>query len=631
MLAFFRRHVSSWPARILFMVLVAAFGLWGIADVVRNIGTDDTAVANVAGHKITPQELDGVYRRQLAQVTQMMGSAQEPTPEIRREIAQQSLDQLITQAAVAVEVDRLGLKVPDADLRKATFAIPAFRGPSGSFDRATFNNVLANNNLTEARFLDLMRGDLAGTQLVQAVAAGVRAPDVLTNRVYQIQHETRAAQTALFPFASAKPPATPDDATLQRWYENHPDRFSSPEFRHVKAVLLSPETLAKTIQVTDAQIQAAYDRNKDSYVTPEKRSVEVILTQDQTTATQLADQWRAGADWAAMQAAATAHGASAVELDDAGAGEFPAAALGQAVFASAPGTVPPPVHSELGWHVLKVTKVTPGLSRSLADVRDELRQQIALAEAGDQVEDRVTKVQDALAGNGSLDDLPGDLGLAAVQGTLDAQGNTPEGTPAPIPGTPDLRRALIAAAFQASKGDAPHLAQAGAHAYFAVVVDSITPAARQPYDKVADRVLADWQADQRRREENIAATKLMTDIQGGESFANAALVAGVTPQPTPPITAGNPPASVPRELVGPLFGMKQGEVTEVETATGFIVAQLSTISIPDPKSDPAGIAQASQAMTQSIGNDIQAVFTAALRVRAKPSVNQSLLDSVAQQ
>jgi peptidyl-prolyl cis-trans isomerase D len=628
MLAFFRRHLNSWGVRLLFLLLVAAFGMWGIADVVRNLGNDGS-VADVDGHKIQPAELDQVYRRQLAQVTQMTGG-QPPSAEMRRAVAQEALNQLVTQAAVSAEVERLGLLVPDAALRQAVFAIPNFKGANGQFDRKTFQTVLSNNNLTEPQFLELMRQDLAGTELMQAVAAGVRAPDILTDRVYQIQHETRAADTAEFLFADAPKPPAPDDAVLTRWWENHPETFSSPEYRHIKAVILSPATMAKQITVSDADLHAAYEQQKAQFVTPEKRSVEVILAQDQATAQALAQQWRAGADWAAMQQAATAKGASAVALDDAGEGEFPAPELGQAVFAAQPDSVPEPIHTALGWYALKVTKITPGANRSFDEVRDQLRQQIAESRAAEQIYDRVNKVEDALAGGASLDDLPGDLGLAAVQGTLDAKGDTPEGTPAPIPGGPQLRQALVAAAFAAAKGDPPKLVQAPDHAYYAVTVDGITPPARKPFAEVRDAVLADWQRDAVRREENEAATKMMTAVQGGQSFADAATVAGVQMRRTPPIAHDAPPPGVPQALVNPLFGMKQGEATMVETPDGFVVAQLARIDVPDVKSDPAGVAQTSAALTRSIGNDVQAVFTAALRVRAHPTVNRQAVDAVAQ-
>ena len=51
MLASFRRHLGSWVARLFFLLLVATFVLWGVGDVIRNLG-NDSAVATVAGRSI---------------------------------------------------------------------------------------------------------------------------------------------------------------------------------------------------------------------------------------------------------------------------------------------------------------------------------------------------------------------------------------------------------------------------------------------------------------------------------------------------------------------------------------------------------------------------------------------------
>ena len=71
-----------------------------------------------------------------------------------------------------------------------------------------------------------------------------------------------------FPFAAAPEPPAPTDAELQRWYDNHPDMYSTPEYRRIKAIVLSPETLAKDIPITDAELHAAYEQHKAEYVKP---------------------------------------------------------------------------------------------------------------------------------------------------------------------------------------------------------------------------------------------------------------------------------------------------------------------------------------------------------------------------
>src|SRR6201999_2765516 len=117
--------------------------------------------------------------------------------------------------------------------------------------------------------------------------------------------------------------------------------------------------------------------------------------------------------------------------------------------------------------------------------------------------DRANKIDNLLGNGTSLDQMPGDLGLAGVAGTLDAKGNTKDGTPAPIPGPPELKAAMVAAAFQAQKGDPPQLTEvqtpsAGGSAYYALSVEDIIPPAVKPLDAVKQQVTDDWTADQQR-------------------------------------------------------------------------------------------------------------------------------------
>ena len=633
MLATFRRSLNTWPARALFMLLVLAFAAWGIGDVIRNIGRGG-APAQVGSRRIDYPELQETYQRELAQLTRRIGN-NDPSIEIRRSVAMQAIEQVVTQTALAVEADRLRLAVPDDALRRTVFDMPAFHGRDGTFDRALMDNVLRSNGLTEQRFLALMRDQLMQQQMLQAVAAGAAAPDEMAKQVYMFQHEKRIADTVDVPLAAAPPPPAPTDAQLQRWWANHPDRYSTPEYRRIKAIVLSPDTVVKDVQVSDEDLRAAWEQQKSTFSTPEHRSVDVILTQDEAEAQALAAQWQEGADWTGMQAAAAKVGAAPVELSDATRSEFPAPELGDAVFATPEGTVPPPVHSALGWHVLKVTKVTPGQSETFEQARDALRARVAAAKAADLIYDRANRIDNLLSSGSTLDTLPGDLGVAAVTGTLDAQGDTPEGGPAPIPGPPPLRQALIAAAFQEKPGDAPKLTQApagpdGAQAFFAVSVEQITAPKPRPFDQVAAQVRTDWTADQARREQEATAATLLHAVDAGKPLAEAASALGLKVERTPPIGRDAPTPGVPTQLVVPLFGLKKpGEATMIETNDGFIVLALAAIDDPDPKSDPTGWAEVKTALGQAVGADLQQAFAAAVRDRANPSINPAAIETLA--
>ena len=98
------------------------------------------------------------------------------------------------------------------------------------------------------------------------------------------------------------------------------------------------------------------------------------------------------------------------------------------MFAATPDAVVGPVKGALGWHVVRVTKVTPGSDaefRRGEGVRCAM--QVLAAKAADLMYDRANKVDNVLGSGAGLDEMPSDLGLVGVAGTLDAEGNTADG------------------------------------------------------------------------------------------------------------------------------------------------------------------------------------------------------------
>ena len=636
MISAMRRFLDTWVARAFFLVMVVAFVIWGIGDVVRLFGSD-TWVAKVGGQTIEVPQAQQAFEQQVADVSRRLPQGTEMTPEMRREVASTAVQSLISQAVVAQEEQRLGIVVPDEAVRQAVFAVPQFRGPTGQFDQATFQAVLRNNNLTEARFLDSVRATLRERQLLETIAAGAVPSGELTKQVFTYQFEKRSADLVELPFGAAAPPPTPDEAVLQRWYDNHPDFYSMPEYRRIKAIVLSPETLAKDIPITDADLHALYDSRKAEYDQPERRSVQVVQVPDEAKAKALADDWSHGADWAAMQTAAKDAGGSAIELDDIVKSGLPTEDLGNAVFGAAPDQVTDPAQGLAGWQILKVTKVTPADTQTFEQVQDALRQFILAEKAADIIYDRANKVDNILASGSGLDEMPSDLGLAGAVGTMDAQGMTPDGKPAPIPGGDAVRQALIAAAFQAHTGDPPRLTEVplkgagGGSAYYALTIEGVVPPAPKPFAEVKDTVLADWTHDQQRHTQETAAAKLLDAVRHGQTLADAAAVAGVTVTRTPLTGRDQPVSGMPPELLRTLFDLKPGEPTMVERSDGFVVAVPAEIVTPDPKSDPTGYNQIVEVLTKALGQDVDEIFVQTLRERAQPRINQQNLDSLSGQ
>ncbi len=634
MLAIFRRSLNTWPARILFVLLIAAFGAWGIGNVLPDILGSDHSAARVGGAAISPQDVQTAFRQELQQTAQQLGGADQVTPQMRMMVAEQAAARLVAQTAIDQMANRMGLVAPNADVQREAFAMPAFQDASHHFSRTQFDQLLHANGLSETEFLHLMQAQIIRNQLLDSVRASVTAPGVMVKAVYAYENQTRTAQLVQLPFAAATPPSPPAAEVLQRWYKNHPKEFSAPEYRRITLVVLSPDVLARDVKVPEADIKAAYQRMvENAPQTAEKRSVDVVIAKTQAAAQAIAKQWTGGADWAAVQKAASAADATALELPNITASDLPSAALAQAVFKAPANTVTGPIsNGAAGWAVLDVTAVTPGgAAETYAQAAPKLRDAIARQRAVALVNQRVNALQDALAGRTPLERLPGDLGLAALKGSIDESGMTEQGQPAPIPGTSAVRQAVVTQAFKQGVHQPASLINGPDNTYFALTVDGITPATIKPYDAVQQQVLASWTQAQVQREQEIAATHMLEAMKGGRTLQGVADPLGLQVTTTPPLTRdGQPPAGVPQNLIGPLFGLKQGESTMIETPDGFVVAQLSGIDTPKPGSDPVGYQQLRASLASSLADDMQAVFAGVVTARANPRINQAVIQQIAQ-
>jgi len=636
MISAFRKSLDSWVARGFFLILVAVFVVWGVGDVLRNMGRS-TWAARVGSQTIQPEVLADAYRRQLAAAERMFGGKIEPTPAIKRSVMQQALQQVVTQAALEEEEEaRLRLTVPEAALQRALLDIPQFRGPTGQYDPAVARQVLQANNLTEADLARLIREEVGNRQLLESVGAGAGAPDVLTRAVFAFQQEKRGADYVAFPFAQATV-AAPTDEQLQRWYDNHPDLYATPERRRIKAVVLSADTIARGIDVSDADVKAAYDQHAADFNQPEKRAVQMVLTQDEAKAAALAAQWRGGADWAAMQKAVKDAGGTGVELPASTKTEIPDPALADAVFAAQADQVSAPVKGDFGWGVFRVTQVVPREDKSFDQVKDEIAQKIKAEKAAGLLYDRANQLDNAFGGGADLDHVPSDIGAAGFLGTVTAQGTDLDGKPAPIPGSPAVRTALLAAAFQAHPNEPPHMqevppdqASGAGPAYYAVTVESIEPPAPKPFDEVKEKVHDGYVADARRHIEDEAAAKLLTEVKAGKSLKDAAATAGLAVATTKLTGRSAPEAGFPVQLLRPLFDLKPGEPTMIETPEAFLVAVRGQTEDPEPEKDPAGYAKLRDEVREAIATDVAVAFETGVRARAGVQVNRQVVDNIAQ-
>lgn len=628
MITAMRRLAGTWFAKLLFVLLILSFAVWGIEDMLRNIGRD-TAVARIGNDAIEVEEAQDAARRELQRIQRQLQGRMEMDARIRRAVAEQALEGLVLDRVLRQEQARMRIVVPDEVVRDYIFQIPGFAGLDGRFSRETFNNFIRSNDMTEARFLILLRTDLGRQQLSGAVRAGAAVPDTLGRRMLAWTLERRTATLVELPFAEAPAPEIPTEAQLARYHENNARQFSTPEYRDVALATLNAALLMPQIEVTERDIEDAYAANRARYETPEKRDVLQALMQDEAAAQAIATQWQAEADFAVIEAAARAAGGLAMPLGPSARADLPLPALADAAFALAPNAVSAPVRTPFGWHVLRVVAIEAGAQRSLDEVRAELRAEMQAERAADLAFERVNRVEDALAGGASLAEAARRYSLGYVETRMDGTGRAPDGTEVALPVAPTVRPAVLRAIFAAERGAAPRL-QEGEWGFIALDVREVTPPALRPLETVREQVIAGFQAAARRRWQEERAAALLAATRAGQTLAAAAEAAQITAEELGPF--GREPGGanpMPRDLLAPVFELRGTDATMIERAQSFAVVQLIGVTPADLTAEAEALATLRTETAQAMAEDFEAQYQAALRARANVRINPRLVEQMA--
>jgi peptidyl-prolyl cis-trans isomerase D len=623
MLNFIRSHAASWIVKVLFVMLILSFAAWGIGDIFR-LQRQAGPVITVGDVKIRREAVSQQFDRVIRSMQPLFNNRLDRDQARQIGLLDRAVDQLISEALLQQETQKLGIIATDDVVRHAIQTDPNFQGPDGKFDRNRFERILAGSELSEQGYVELLRRDLTAGQLIGAVSTAVDVPQILTETLYRQRNERRVAEVAVVAVdAKAEIPA-PEENVLKDWYEVHKDQFQAPEYRAVSIAVLSPEVLAKDIQVTDEEIASEYQARKDTISRPERRDLVQVVTNDEATAKRIEERVHGGADLAT--AAQEAGAPAPVELGLVEVNSLPGS-VGDAAFAAAAGTITNPVQSPLGWHIVQVRKIEPGATPSLEDVKEQLRHDIAMHKATDQIAVLANEFEDALAGGATLEDAAKKVGATTrkIEAT-DHSGHDPQGKQ--IPGL-ENSAPILNATFATETGTESSLGELENGGYFMVRVDGVTPAQPRPFDQVKNQVLAAWQKEERGHRAEASAKALADKVNGGADFTAAAAEAGTTVKSTAPLLRSEAAAEagLAPEATAKLFALKQGETAVVPAENGYGVLRLKEIVPAIPAADPQGMKSVETELKRTFGNETAMGYEAALRRNYPVDIDRDALQS----
>jgi len=344
----------------------------------------------------------------------------------------------------------------------------------------------------------------------------------------------------------------------------------------VRYLLIDVDAMRAKVVVPSADIERAYNTNIEQYSTPEQvRASHILLKtegKDDATVKAAAEdvlkQAKAGADFAALAKKYSEDESNAKnggDLDYFGKGKM-VPEFDQVAFTLEAGQLSDLVKTQYGYHVIKVVDKKPGTTRPLAEVRQQLNDQLAYERAQAQAADLAESLGKQISKPADLDKVAKAQGLAVQESGFFARdepiaglGPSPEAAAKAF----DMKPDEVAGPLRASRGFMFET--------FLAKQDAYVPKIDEVKDRVRDEVVKQKARDLSKQK----ATEIAAKLKAAPDFEKAAKAAGVEAKTTDLIPRDSP---IPDVGASPAvdavaFALPAGAVSDpisTDTATAIV-------------------------------------------------------------
>ena len=407
MLQSIRDRAQGMAAKVIVGAVIVTLALFGIESVVGLFTSGSDNIAEVNGAPITRQQVE-------IQVQRAIRSGQVP-PEQEDAVRSQIIDRLVTQQLLDQYAEEGGLHASEAQLDRLIVNLPEFQDQSGAFSTDLFRNRLASAGYTPLSFRAQLKSDMVRQQVQQGLAASSFMLDSERQRLLELQRQTRTFRYHVLTGADLQSPAEVTQEQLQAYYDEHQQQLLRPEQVRVEFVVLDQAEIAEQIDVDEQALRDAY-AERQSNAEPRVSHIMVTFGDERSRAEaearlqEVHDRLAAGESFTSLAAEYSDDATTADSSGDLGiiTRGFFGEAFEEAAFSLDQGEVSDIVETDSGLHLLKVTEMNVP---SFEEIRDELRDEAALAQAEDEFNERAQRLIDESFAADDLASVADSLGL----------------------------------------------------------------------------------------------------------------------------------------------------------------------------------------------------------------------------
>lgn len=581
-------------------------------------GVSNSDIVKIGRQSISTFAFDRTVRRHLGQVgigpeqAYQMGYIDRI---LRSEISSAVLGKAARDSGISISDKLAATQINDM--------VAPMAGPDGDV-KATLDRILMNQGLSEGAFVAGLKSDMANNFLAGSLSGGFSfVSESVAKDLFRAKNEKRDISYVNFPHDDVRDVIAPTEEQLGTLYEAGKERFSSPETRNLKIIVLNTEELKKRLDVSEAVLKQRYESERDFYAVNESWTLDQALLDSDEQAQAVYEAVQKGQSVEASVKQVTGNATAYLGEKQFDQGNLPENLKDVVVEVKERDQVLSPVSSALGTYVVKITGHTPAGVQPFEKVRAEIEKDVVETQLIDQMYDQANLVEDLLASGTPLDEViaQADVDVFEIQDI-----SVYENPQAKFKGLENLQQELIKTGFEFAEGETSPMQEMSDGRFVAVHVEAIKPKTYTPFEDIKDELVAKWTEDQKRLSNRMRVKQALGDGQNFDvkSFAKANNKSVKTLKGI----AGNKADeknTLPMNAVQSLFVADMNAPLIIDTQDGYAVAVVDDVKWPETIDQNAFDAFKAE-LARAQQDEIMTVFLNGKRDEYGVKVNQRALE-----
>jgi len=407
MLQYIKKYIKGWFLGIILFFIFISFTFWGVGDIFRG---GDSHIIKIGKYKISRD----IFLKEFDSNVRYLKKNKKLNKVELENVANETLINIKDRYLILNAAKMMDIDVSEKILRKKIYENELFQNKlkGNKFDKNIYFNFVNLNFGSEEAYLDYIKNQTIIEIITNYFDKQIFYSHNLTNKIYNKIEEKKSFQISSIDKNYLKSKfKVPDKKIILKYFNENKKNYFFGERRSFSYIFVNLDYLKKKINVSEDDILDAYNNQKQDFLIPEKRKVEQLFFDSEEIGKKTLNSINKENKFeeiAKKKKKVTYITLGLVEKDQL-FDEFV-----EPVFKLKENEFTKLIKTSIGWHILKVTKIIKKKSKELNEVRNTIKENIALDKAYDEFDIILNEIDDKITNGSNLEEISNKLNLDLV-------------------------------------------------------------------------------------------------------------------------------------------------------------------------------------------------------------------------